>query len=557
MYASVEAPYIDTSYLEDLSDMELIARSKLGNDDALGVLLRRHSDALYRFCLHLMPNREDAEDICQETLARAMTRVHSLQTSGAFRSWLFSIARNLSIDSHRSRKRLCPMPDEDITPLPLYQEAPHERIEEAEEYQTVAEALKKLAQSHQTVLMLREIEGLSYMEIAQRLDISQSAVETLLFRARRRLREEYGRKSAPIPAFGILSHLRGLLSRFAAPLTGGAPLAAKIAITGFVLGGAALTAPHVLTAKPAFGASSPVLVAAGNAPRLDTIGASRHGLDLAPLTRSGASRHGRSGPAQRTSRSHGVKSGTASTRSSRRLGSSETKLTHMKGHHGNPTVKSTKTGIASVWPPTSKGGGTAGSAPATGHPSTTGGTTAGSSSQSSGSTGAASGRPQGSGSPRTPVGATSGSAPGPSSSGGVTSASQSPATGSTATTAAGQVQSTASGAASQVQSTASGATSQVQSTASGATSQVQSTASGTTSQVQSTASGATSQVQGTASGAAGQVEGSTTQASGQAQATASGAAGAASGATHSLPTPPVPTPTPRVSLPAPKLPGKP
>jgi RNA polymerase sigma-70 factor (ECF subfamily) len=247
MYATVEPEPIDTSYLEVLSDTDLVRMVKTGSDAALGVLLRRHREALYRFCLHLTQNRDDAEDVCQESLARAITRVDSLQAGSAFRSWLFSIARNLSIDSHRSRKRICPMPDEEITPLPLplHADSPYERIEISEEYQTVAQALSKLKKNHQTVLMLREVEGMSYAEIAQRLDISQSAVETLLFRARKRLREEYGKTGAPLPVFAFLAHLRGLLTRLASPFTG-APLVAKVVATAVMIGGAVLATPHTL-----------------------------------------------------------------------------------------------------------------------------------------------------------------------------------------------------------------------------------------------------------------------------------------------------------------------
>ncbi|MGH2442534.1 MAG: RNA polymerase sigma factor, partial [Chloroflexota bacterium] len=100
MYARIDDAPIHPSYLEVLGDAELIRMVRSGSDDALGILLRRHRDALYRFCMHMTPNRDDAEDVCQETMARAITRVGTLQTGGAFRSWLFSIARNLSIDSY-------------------------------------------------------------------------------------------------------------------------------------------------------------------------------------------------------------------------------------------------------------------------------------------------------------------------------------------------------------------------------------------------------------------------------------------------------------------------
>lgn len=236
MYARVA-----TDCLDDLTDTALIERFKDGHDEALDVLIGRHSDALYRFCCHLVPTREDAEDICQESLTRAIDRVDSLQTGTAFRSWLFRIARNLSVDAFRRRRRVCPMPDEDVTPLPLHVDGPHDRVEVGEERQTVAEALNNLAQSHQRVLVLREVEDLSYAEIAQRLDISRSAVETLLFRARRRLREEYGKRDRWAPYLGVLAGMRTLALRLADPLSRGPAMPAKLAMTAALIGGAAVT----------------------------------------------------------------------------------------------------------------------------------------------------------------------------------------------------------------------------------------------------------------------------------------------------------------------------
>ena len=188
MYASVE-----TERLEDLPDADLIRRFKGGDDEALEVLVRRYADDLYRFCCHLVPHRQDAEDICQESLTRAIDRVDSLERGAAFRGWLFRIARNLSIDVFRQRRRTCALLDEEVTPPPLRVEGPQESVVVGEEHQTVAQALSRLAQRHQRVLLLREVEGLSYADIGQRLNVSYSAVETLLFRARRRLREEYAR----------------------------------------------------------------------------------------------------------------------------------------------------------------------------------------------------------------------------------------------------------------------------------------------------------------------------------------------------------------------------
>jgi RNA polymerase sigma-70 factor (ECF subfamily) len=236
MYARIEV----AEDRDEIGDADLLRYFRRGDQSALDVLMERHRDALFRFCYHLTGNREDAEDVCQETLARAMTRGTSLQSDSAFRSWLFSIARNLSIDTHRRKKRTVTMPDDEAMPIQLYTEEPQDRVEVEEEHQTVVEAMGKLAQSHQRVLVLREVEGMSYAAIAEQLDVSQSAVETLLFRARRRLKEEYHKSAAP--ALALLAGIRELIFKAGGPAVGGT--LAKLAASAAVVGGMALTVPH-------------------------------------------------------------------------------------------------------------------------------------------------------------------------------------------------------------------------------------------------------------------------------------------------------------------------
>lgn len=236
MYARIEV----AEDRDAIGDADLLRFFRRGDQGALDVLMERHRDALFRFCYHLTGNREDAEDVCQETLARAMTRVASLQSDSAFRSWLFSIARNLSIDTHRRKKRTVTMPDDEAMPIQLYTEEPQDRVEVEEEHQTVVEAMNKLAQSHQRVLVLREVEGMSYAAIAEQLDVSQSAVETLLFRARRRLKEEYHKSAAP--ALALLAGIRELIFRAGGPAAAGT--LAKLAATAAVVGSMAVTVPH-------------------------------------------------------------------------------------------------------------------------------------------------------------------------------------------------------------------------------------------------------------------------------------------------------------------------
>jgi RNA polymerase sigma-70 factor (ECF subfamily) len=238
MYALAEREAVDASRLEGLVDDELVRMFRLGHKEAVRVLLHRHTESLFRFCCYLTASPEDAEDICQETVARAMARVDSLRSGSSFRSWLFGIARNLSVDSHRTRKRMITLSrDEECSPVMICHDNPGDHVVAREEHQTVAEALGRLARNHQTVLMMREVEGMSYADIARRMDVSQSAVETLLFRARRRLKDEYLKKATSAPAFTLVGIVRGLLSQLAAPFAAGTPLAAKVAATSLAAGG--------------------------------------------------------------------------------------------------------------------------------------------------------------------------------------------------------------------------------------------------------------------------------------------------------------------------------
>lgn len=536
MFATAEpAEYVDASHLEGSPDGDLIRMVKAGSDVALGVLLRRHRDALYRFCLHLTNNREDAEDVCQESMARAITRVDSLQAGSAFRSWLFSIARNLSIDSHRSRKRTCALPDEELVPLPLplHQESPYDRVEAREEYQTVAEALSKLKKNHQTVLLLREVEGMSYAEIGQRLDLSQAAVETLLFRARKRLREEYTKTGAPVPAVALLGALRGLLSRLAAPF-GGLPLAAKLAGSALLIGGAAIATPRVIPALHlAGGGSHPAAVVAVSPSGRSSASSPAMTRHTTPRQSGGTQVNGTSGRATPHGRHNGRALGLAGSRGDHRAGgTSPTRFHRVSGRlpgNGHAGAAGSSGSVAASGGASSAGSSAGGkSATHGGHAPSSGAAPNSRSSQSSakGSTSAPGAHAGHASTPSAPPvlaapGSTSsgsghtGTGP-PSGNGGAPSGSSSSGTAGTAAGAAAGAQATATSTVNSAQGT-------VSSTAGGASQTVNSTASG----APQTASTAVATGQHAVSGAAGGAQQTASGAAGAAQQAASGAAGAA------------------------------
>jgi RNA polymerase sigma factor (sigma-70 family) len=145
---------------------------------------RRHLGEIYRFVLQDVGNRADAEEVTQNAFLdafRALSRGHEPEMP---RAWMYGIARNAT---RRRFRTLARRPREvELAPSLVEELAENDEGAWAE---AIRSAFAKLKQSHRDVLFLREVEGLSYAEIADRMRLSQSAVETLLFRARRSLRE--------------------------------------------------------------------------------------------------------------------------------------------------------------------------------------------------------------------------------------------------------------------------------------------------------------------------------------------------------------------------------
>lgn len=149
-------------------------------------LYSRHAGDVYRYALVVMRNPQDAEDVTQTTFLNAYRAMAGGQEPAAPRNWLIAIAHNVCRQRFRQRQRrpLETALNEDVA------EAAVEEREDGYSAEDIQRALGELAFSQRSALVLRELEGRSYAEIAEILGLSASAVETLLFRARRALREQ-------------------------------------------------------------------------------------------------------------------------------------------------------------------------------------------------------------------------------------------------------------------------------------------------------------------------------------------------------------------------------
>jgi RNA polymerase sigma-70 factor (ECF subfamily) len=170
----------------DNSDEALMARIGRGDRAAFSDLSRRHLPSVVALARHILRNGADAEDVAQEAMLRVWTHAPRWQPLAAFKTWLTRIVVNLCLDRKRRN-----------TPLPLEvagdpaDDAPgaQEEIERSEADQRVARAIDELPDRQRAAIALSYREGLSNTEVAEALATSVSAVETLLVRAKRTLRD--------------------------------------------------------------------------------------------------------------------------------------------------------------------------------------------------------------------------------------------------------------------------------------------------------------------------------------------------------------------------------
>lgn len=185
---------------EALSDRQLVDRARSGDEVAFSELVTRHYRRALRVSFGLLKDRHDAEDVVQDAFARVHRRLSEFEGSSAFYTWLYRIVVNLSIDALRRRRRERRVDIEDETARealragnalwPQYDSTrPAHEAERRELGRQLAQALGGLPEIHRAVILLRELEGLSYEEIARTLRIKKGTVMSRLFHARRGLQK--------------------------------------------------------------------------------------------------------------------------------------------------------------------------------------------------------------------------------------------------------------------------------------------------------------------------------------------------------------------------------
>lgn len=173
-------------------DRELVERARAGERAAFDLLVERYQRRLLRLVLRLLRDQAEAEDVVQETFLRAYRALPRFRGDAAFYTWLYRIALNGARNTIlRRRQRAAPAPSQ--LPAPVREiGTPESMLLSKQVMQTIDAALEALPLELRTAIVLREIEGLSYEEIAQIMECPLGTVRSRIFRAReaiaRRLR---------------------------------------------------------------------------------------------------------------------------------------------------------------------------------------------------------------------------------------------------------------------------------------------------------------------------------------------------------------------------------
>jgi len=176
-------------------DNKLIEECLAGQTEAFGRLVERYQDRLYHTLVHTLGSREDALDTAQEAFVHAFEKLDTFQGRSAFYSWLFRIAMNAAISRKRKDRRTTASIDaarenSGIEPVDGHASAePSHALDVADKQALVKQALERLPEDYRQVLVLKEMEGLKYEEIAEIIDCPIGTVRSRIHRARQELRE--------------------------------------------------------------------------------------------------------------------------------------------------------------------------------------------------------------------------------------------------------------------------------------------------------------------------------------------------------------------------------
>ena len=176
-----------------MTEMELVRAAAGGDESAFGELVRMYENKAYHLALRMCGSAEDAADVAQDAFLAAWRGLPTFRGEAGFSTWLYRLVSNAAIDHLRKTKHQrgnVSLDDEDLNlDAPDRTPGPQESAEGKELQQLVQDGLMALGDDHRTVLVMREVQGLSYEEISGKLGIDLGTVKSRISRARTTLRK--------------------------------------------------------------------------------------------------------------------------------------------------------------------------------------------------------------------------------------------------------------------------------------------------------------------------------------------------------------------------------
>ncbi len=177
-------------------ELEIIVKVRSGDVNAYEALVIEHQKKVYNLALRMLGNEEDAKDASQDAFIRAYNSLSSFRGDSKFSVWLYRLTSNICIDLLRSRSKrqtlsLTIDEDEELDggefAIPDDRFSPEHQLERRELRSAVGAGLASLSEEYRQILLLREINGMSYDEISRALGIEEGTVKSRIFRARKKL----------------------------------------------------------------------------------------------------------------------------------------------------------------------------------------------------------------------------------------------------------------------------------------------------------------------------------------------------------------------------------
>jgi len=182
----------------EADDLSLVSKAKTGDPDAFRALVVRYQRKVYAVALGIVKDPDLAWDVAQEAFVRVHANLGGFEGKSAFSTWLFRITTHLAIDSIRKERASQKEELDEVHEADLADAGdgilatslgndPRANVLRRELAGKIQEALARLTEKHRTILVLREVEGLSYEELAERLGIHKGTVMSRLFHARKNM----------------------------------------------------------------------------------------------------------------------------------------------------------------------------------------------------------------------------------------------------------------------------------------------------------------------------------------------------------------------------------